>query len=66
MRQATIAILAAVALSLAIYDVIAVWRGGNGATISEVLLAAGRSYPILVLALGILLGHLFWPQRIGP
>jgi putative Ca2+/H+ antiporter (TMEM165/GDT1 family) len=63
MRHATIAILASVTVALCIYDVIAVWRGGGGSTISSVMLAAGREYPIIVLAIGVVLGHLFWSQR---
>lgn len=59
MRAITVALLAVVALALAGYDVVAVWRGGNGSTISEVLLAAARAHPVIVLAFGVLLGHLF-------
>lgn len=62
-RHVTIALLVATALGLAIYDIVAVWRGGGRATISSVLLASAHSYPIIVLAIGVLLGHLFWPQR---
>jgi hypothetical protein len=59
MRAITIAVLAAVALALAVYDVIAVWRGGGASTISAVLLVGARQSPVLVLAFGVLLGHLF-------
>lgn len=66
MRGITVAILAVVAIALVVYDVVAVWRGGSGATISEVLLGAARGTPVLVLAFGILVGHLFsqpWKPR---
>jgi len=66
MRHVTIAILAVVAGVLAVYDAIAVWRGGLGSTISEVLLVAGRVSPVVVLAFGVVLGHLFsqpWKPR---
>jgi len=70
MRHITIAILAVVTGALSIYDAVAVWRGGAGSTISEVLLVAGRGSPVVVLAFGVLLGHLFgqawaWRDRVG-
>lgn len=65
MRHATIAILAVLAFVLTAYDAFAVWRGGAGATISEVLLGAGRSSPLVVLAFGILMGHLFGQAWTG-
>lgn len=46
-----------------------VWRkGGGDATISKILLNAAKKYPIVAvafgIAIGVLLGHLFWPQHI--
>jgi ABC-type Fe3+ transport system permease subunit len=65
MRHVTIALLSALAFGLSVYDAIAVWRGGVGASISEVSLAAGRAVPAVVLGLGIILGHLFGqPWRV--
>lgn len=52
------------ALSVIIgYDIFAVIQGGMDATISAVLLHWSREYPPVTLASGILLGHLFWPQK---
>lgn len=33
-------------------------------TVSAVLFDWSRDFPILPLAVGVLLGHLFWPQRL--
>lgn len=36
---------------------------GNSTTISVVVAKLGRDMPVAVLALGVVLGHIFWPQR---
>lgn len=33
-------------------------------TISQFLLSASQRYPLVQVAFGVLVGHLFWPQRI--
>lgn len=65
-RAVTSALLVCLAAAMGIYDVIAVWRGGGRATISSVVLDTARAYPILAIAFGILIGHLFWPQKVAP
>jgi hypothetical protein len=49
------------------YDVFLVWHYGVEQTISWQTYQAARSEPIipllLGLAVGILFGHLFWPQK---
>ncbi len=51
---------------VAAYDVWTYRRRGYETTISYMLLTAARSRPIVAaligLAVGILFGHLFWPQ----
>lgn len=47
-----------------LYDMFALWSGGAEATISRVIYATAQEYPVLTLAVGILMGHLFWPQHI--
>jgi hypothetical protein len=44
------------------YDCIIMWRGGVKSTISRVTLAWAQAYPIIPLAVGILIGHLFVSQ----
>ena len=49
------------------YDIWLDWRGGAKATISWHTFMASQADPIIPLAigliLGILLGHLFWPNH---
>jgi hypothetical protein len=47
-----------------IWDLLLFNSGGKPNTISHDLLVIAREYPILTLAVGIVLGHLFWPQCI--
>jgi hypothetical protein len=62
----TLITLLTAVLGLVAYDVYLAVRWGYEATISYQLLQASRAEPIIPLALGlvlgILLGHLFWPQ----
>ncbi len=55
------------AVVLIVWDVWLYSRGGAGATISWQTYLAARTEPIIPLAiglvLGILFGHLFWPNR---
>ena len=65
----TIVLLFACAAVLIAWDVIANANKVPGDTISEVSLSFFRRYPIagmgLALALGIILGHLTWPQYLA-
>lgn len=50
-------------IAVAIYDL---WVGtnyGGAYTVSTRILQVSRVYPILPLAFGAVLGHLFWPQQ---
>lgn len=55
-------LLVVVALLVAVYELVAIFGGGQLGTVSEVLLAWSRRHPVIPLAAGILIGHLFWPQ----
>jgi len=44
------------------WDVIAANSGHSEASISSFLLAKTKAYPIIAFALGVLCGHLFWPN----
>jgi len=67
-RTWTLIFMAVVIVAIAVYDTIVAINGIPGDTISEITLAWGRRHPIAVLclglALGIVLGHLFWPQTV--
>lgn len=65
-RSGTVLFLLALVACIAIYDSLALWRGGGRATISSVILAAAYSPPygaLIPLLFGLLLGHLLVPQR---
>ncbi len=47
---------------LAGWDIFADIKWGYQGTISYDILTAAYDYPVIPLAAGILLGHLFWPQ----
>jgi len=64
MRQATKIILIVTALFLIGYDIYAYIEGGVGSTISRVVLAWSQAWPIVPLTIGVICGHLFWPQKI--
>jgi len=54
--------LVIIALVIIAYDVLAVIKGGNKATISRVIIDTSREWLIIPLFFGILMGHFFWPQ----
>lgn len=54
-------VLTVVAVSI-VFDAIMYAREGWTGTISYLVLTRSRRYPIIALAVGVLIGHLFWPQ----
>lgn len=63
-RTYTVIFCITVTVVAIVWDVIADSQGGVGATISRVIRQAAMDYPLIPLAVGILLGHLFWSQRL--
>ncbi len=57
-------VLAVVALVLIAWDVYAYLTPEPDDTISEVL-ASASAHPIIPVAFGVLIGHWFWPQKVG-
>jgi len=45
-----------------IYDIFAICSYGVDATISRLVIDWSYDYPILVLPVGVLMGHFFWSQ----
>lgn len=65
MKTITIIFIGAAVVLIAVYDVIALLRGGGAATISSIIIHAIYANPwglLIVLALGVLIGHLIWAQ----
>lgn len=52
------------AIGIVVLGLIDLWLGSQPGqvTISAYLLSLSRHYPMLPLAVGVLLGHIFWPQ----
>ena len=65
MKNLTGYIIVATILIIGAYDIYVLIQGGLEATISHVTLTAATSYPIIPFAVGVICGHLFWPQKKG-
>jgi uncharacterized membrane protein YuzA (DUF378 family) len=62
--KATKLTIIATVVALSGYDVYAFVEGGVDSTISRVVYGWAVDYPIVGVAAGVLIGHLFWPQKI--
>jgi len=49
--------------AIIMFDTVMIVNKTSGDTISEITLAAARKWPIIAFAIGVVVGHLFWPQR---
>lgn len=58
----TIAILIVIAVLLIAWDIYVATNKKKGDTISEVTLDFARRHPVIPFLLGVLCGHLLWPQ----
>lgn len=67
-RQKTAAVLFVCALVVGVWDIfVAVHIGTSaGATVSELMLSWASRHPIVPFAMGVVVGHLFWPQPLPP
>ena len=63
-RKYTITILIIIALILIGWDIWVYIEPTDGDTISEITLAFAQKHPVLPFAIGVLCGHLLWPQKI--
>lgn len=52
--------LLVIVVILILFDVIIIMKKGKHASISAYVIRGSKKYPLVVLAFGILLGHLFW------
>lgn len=60
-RTATEYLIIANVVLVALYDVAARVWGGPEATISVVLYDATRAWPVIALAAGAIVAHIWWP-----
>lgn len=49
-----------IVLVIAVYDVIAIAKGGTEASISHMIIVMSYKYPAVPFSFGFLCGHLFW------
>ena len=56
------ALLLVLATLIVLFDLWVAWRGQGGATVSAVLSGWAKEVPLLPFAIGVLIGHLFWPR----
>lgn len=56
-------ILLVVVIALIVFDIFVAADSTTGNTISEVTLSIARKHPVLPFCIGIVCGHLFWPQK---
>jgi hypothetical protein len=63
-RKTTITILISTVSALILWDIWVFIEPTDGDTISEVTLGFASDHPVVALIIGVVMGHLFWPQRI--
>lgn len=59
----TVLVMIITAAFLIVFDLWIIAKKGKQESISAYVIRGSRQYPLLVLAFGILLGHLFWSMR---
>jgi hypothetical protein len=62
MRNTTKSVIYGTIGILLIFDVYAAMTGVEN-TISRVLLAEARDYPVVAFGVGFVMGHIFWPNN---
>lgn len=62
-RRITLAILILTTVALVSWDIYAAVNGVDGDTISQVIFKGAQEHPSMPFSFGVLMGHLFWPQR---
>ncbi len=61
-RRLTTAILVTIVLVAIVWDIVVAVNRTPGDTISELTLSWAHEHPVLPFCIGIVVGHLFWPQ----
>ena len=63
MKKATGLFIVFGIIIIAIYDIYALINGGQSATISSILFNDSKVAPMIPLAFGVLIGHIFWGNQ---
>ena len=58
----TLLFIGVIVVLIAIFDVYIIAKKGKHESISAHIIRGSKQYPLLVLILGVVLGHLFWPM----
>lgn len=56
----TLAFIAAVVVSIAVFDIWIIAKKGKHESISAYLIRGSKAYPLIVFLCGIVAGHLLW------
>lgn len=59
----TVIFIIIVVIAIAIFDVYIIMKKGKQESISAYIIRGSHKYPLMVLLLGIVLGHLFWSMK---
>jgi len=62
-NQWVAAALSLIVFIVFLFDLFSVAARDELATVSAVVLEVSRKHPMVPLLFGVLMGHLFWPQR---
>lgn len=65
-KKNTIIFILATIISIAIYDVLTIAKGGLETSVSHTLIEWSYKYPIFTFLMGVTMGHLFWRMRDTP
>ena len=63
-RTWTIYVLIGITIGLIVWDVYVFMTAGSPATISRVVFRWAEAHPVIPFGIGVLCGHLLWPQRL--
>lgn len=62
-KSVTVALILAAIVILGGWNIYAAANAQSGDTISEIVLSASLRRPIIPFVVGVVCGHLFWPQE---
>jgi hypothetical protein len=61
-QKVTLWVVLGLCLAAIVYDVVAVMLWGTGSTISWSVVVLCSRYPIVAFLIGVVVGHILWPQ----
>lgn len=66
MRYILATLLLANVVGAGLWDIIATYRGDTHDTVSTTLREWSIAWPVLPLLVGVIIGHIFWPNGVRP